>query len=180
MTLITEDRLKEIVRLAGIAPNGTMAEVGVYRGGSLKYLADAFPSRTIWGFDTFTGLPKEQWSEGEIHKPGDFSDTSFEAVSEYLKGNKNVTLIEGMFPDSFPLCEYGDIPFAFVHVDTDFYLSVKKAISFFYPLLYKGGIMVFDDFGWPHTPGVEQALSESGLQYQPTKAKYQAYIQKPY
>lgn len=179
MTLISEDRIKELVRLLQKTPNGLCAELGVYKGGSLKYLSEACPDREFWGFDTFEGLPEEDWNESEPHHPGDFNDTSLEAVQTFLKNNKNVKLIKGYFPQSMPAFENGAPKFSFVHVDTDFYQSVKACIDYFYPLLKPGGIMVFDDYEWEACPGVKRALDESGLPYKPTLAKYQAYIEKP-
>lgn len=175
MTLITEDRIQELIRLCGLTSFGLNAEVGVYKGGSLKLMAEAYPDKTFVGFDTFQGLPKEKWTRNELHSPGDFSDTSLGAVEQFINRG-NVFLVQGLFPES--ATSYDKTKFAFVHIDTDFYLSVKEAIQFFYPKLTPGGIIVLDDFGWPNCPGVEQALSESGLTYIPTHAKYQAYIIK--
>jgi hypothetical protein len=113
-----------MVALAKKAPQeGYFAEVGVYKGGSLKHLALSFPEKFILGFDSFEGLPLEQWSETEIHTPGEFSDTSIEAVVEFLNDcNNRVRLFKGIFPDSAESIK--DYKFSFVHIDTDFYLSV--------------------------------------------------------
>lgn len=173
-TLITKDRLDELVRIARLAPDGPMAEVGVYKGGSLKYLADAFPGRKAIGFDTFEGLPAEHYSDMEFHKPGEFADTHVEAVSRFIN-RPNVELVKGLFPDSAWAIDE-DVQFAVVHIDTDFYLSVKACIEWFYPRLLPGGVIVFDDLDWPNCPGVRKALEESGLPFQPTRVKYQGCI----
>jgi len=177
-TLITKDRLDELVAYAKKAPEGGyFAEVGVYKGGSLKLLAMSFPERKILGFDTFEGLPSAQWSTIEPHKAGDFSDTSKEAVSELLGDfNKNVELIKGLFPGSAESVK--DYKFSFVHVDTDFYLGVKACIEWFWPRLLPGGIIVFDDYEWMACPGVKKALDESGKPFGRTNAQYQAYMIK--
>lgn len=176
-TLITQDRLDELVRLCKLTPKGNIAEVGVYKGGSMKLLCESFPDRTILGYDTFSGLPESKWTQEEVHKPGDFSDNSIEAVSEFLKPLMNYGLLRGTFPEqtgSFHI----ESKFSFIHVDTDFYKSVKDCIDYFYPKLLSGGIMVFDDYEWPNCPGVKKALDESGLKYQKTNAKFQAYLIK--
>lgn len=181
MTLISDDRIRELIRLLGKTPDGPCAELGVYKGGSLKLMSDAYPNRTFWGFDTFEGLPEVDWNESEPHHPGDFNDTSLEAVQQYLHNNKNVNLVKGYFPESLSIYNIDpETKYSFVHVDTDFYRSVKACLDYFYPRLKQGGIIVFDDFDWPACPGVKQALDESGLPYRPTAAKYQAYIQKPH
>ncbi|MGN6532845.1 MAG: hypothetical protein ACTHK0_13975 [Ginsengibacter sp.] len=62
-TLITQDRLDAMITLAKKAPGyGYFAEVGVYKGGSLKNLSLSFPDRTIFGFDSFEGLPNQIWT----------------------------------------------------------------------------------------------------------------------
>lgn len=174
-TLITADRLDSLVKLCNKTNAEVIVEVGVYKGGSLKTLSEAFPNASIFGFDTFEGLPEKQWREGEVHKPGDFSDTSREAVEKFID-NDNVKLIEGLFPES--AYDYlTSHPVDFVHIDTDFYEGVKECLQFFYPNLTKGGIMVFDDYGWPNCPGVKKALEEFGeLIYE--SVPYQAYIIK--
>jgi hypothetical protein len=181
-TLITEDRLKEIVRLAKTTPEeGIVVELGVYKGGSLLYLAEQLSAdRSVIGFDTFEGLPKEHWNTEEIHTPGDFNDTSWLGVCDYLlleNKRTNILLIEGLFPESAKFIDNEDVPVSFVHVDFDFYEGAKAAIEFFKDKMVRGGVMVFDDYEWPNCPGVKKALDESNLIYQPTEAKYQAYIQ---
>lgn len=176
-TLITQDRLDAMITLAKLVPaTGYFAEIGVYKGGSLKNLALSFPERSILGFDSFEGLPKEFWTENERHKPGEFSDTSLESVNEFLKNTSNVTLIKGVFPQSAQ--PYAGLYFSFVHIDTDFYLSVTACLQWFWPRLIKGGIVVLDDYLWPGCPGVEKALNDFAKPYQKTEADYQAYMIK--
>jgi len=175
-TLITFDRLNNLVKLCESTWHETIAEVGVYKGGSLKTLAQAFPTSVIFGFDTFEGLPEEQWTDKEIHKPGEFNDTDIKSVYEFIN-NPNVVLIKGLFPESAK--HYKDQKFDFVHLDTDFFISTVKSLLWFWPRMNYGGIIVFDDYGWPNCPGVKQALTEFGHPVHETEnVKYQAWIQK--
>lgn len=171
-TLITQDRLDSLVELCSNTNAQTIAEVGVYKGGSLKLLADSFPAAVVIGFDTFEGLPSEHWNKNEIHKPGDFNDTDIKSVYEFID-NPRVILVKGLFPDTGK--NYKDMIFDFVHIDTDFYEGVKESIKFFYPRLSEGGIMAFDDYGWSNCPGVKKALNEFGKEVFKS-AKNQAFI----
>jgi O-methyltransferase len=181
-TLITQDRLNMIMQWAAMSPaEGLFAECGVYKGGSLKFLAEKFKWRTCLGFDTFEGLPVEHWQQGEVHQPGDFSDTNVLEVREFINCN-NVVLFKGSFPECIRgLLDYNE--FAFVHVDFDLKSSVQSALDWFWPRLLKGGSMVFDDFGWYKCPGVEEALI-AFADAQKIKiidgAQYQAVLVKPY
>lgn len=178
-TLITNDRLNNLVdlcKLTGRKKQRTIAEVGVYKGGSLKTLAQAFPNDVIFGFDTFEGLPAQQWHDKEIHKPGDFSDTDINSVYDFIN-SPNVVLVKGLFPTTGK--DYKHQKFDFVHIDTDFYEAVVQSLAWFWSRMNDGGIIVFDDYGWPNCPGVKQALEEFGHPVHETEnVKYQAWIIK--
>lgn len=175
-TLITSDRLSTFRTLKPWLPDGLIAEVGVYKGGSLKLLGQLFDDRPVLGFDTFEGLPKEQWVESETHEPGEFNDTTYEEVQEFTAECPNIVLVKGLFPLSAE--QFEDYTFSLVHVDTDYYLAVKACIDWFWPRMIPGGVIVFDDYGWENCPGVKQALGEFGVPVH-LSADYQAYIIKP-
>lgn len=180
-TLISQDRLDTFEKLKSLVPEGIVAEVGVYKGGSLKVLGQLFDDRLVLGFDTFSGLPKEQWVESEIHEPEEFNDTTFEDVQEFLSDCPNIVLIKGLFPESGE--QYQGMRFSLVHLDTDFYLSTKLSLEWFWPRMLPGGIIVFDDYQWENCPGIVKVLDEVAIgQYKvPVRkiAEYQAYIIKP-
>lgn len=170
-TLITQDRLDTFKRNAHLIPDGIIAEIGVYKGGSLKYLTELFPDREVIGFDTFEGLPKKFWLKSEHHEVGEFNDTSFESVSDFVPEAK---LIKGLFPDS---AEEITGKYALVHIDTDYYKSIKACLDYVWPKMAKGGMIVVDDYDWPNCPGVKKALEELGKPYV-VSADYQAVIVK--
>lgn len=179
-TLISQDRLNTFEQLSINVPEGLVAEVGVYKGGSLKVLAQLFSDRPVLGFDTFEGLPKEQWIETEIHEIGDFHDTTLEDVQDFLRDCPNVVLTKGLFPDSGKPFE--DQKFALVHLDTDFYLGTKLSLDWFWPRMNSGGIIVLDDYNWPNCPGVKQAVEEYSLKegiWIHSLANFQAHLYKP-
>jgi hypothetical protein len=143
------------VRAAGTP--GSVAEVGVYRGGSLDLLAEVFHDRRIYGFDTFAGMPPAQHGF-ELHKQGDFADTSYEGLRDHFaKMRVNVSLVRGLFPGSAAGLEER---YCFVHLDGDYYQTTADGISYFFPRLNRGGLIVFDDYTWQHCPGVQKAVDE--------------------
>lgn len=159
MSLISPDRLNVIRFLCDLVKDipGNAIEVGVYKGGSLAVIAKAIPHKTVFGFDTFTGLPQEKRGEGEVHQAGDFSDTSLETVEASLRQCEvpNVRLVQGIFPESAPT-DIGRISFA--HLDVDFGQSSKEAIEWVAERLSPGGIIVSDDYGWHHCPNVKPVI----------------------
>lgn len=138
---------------------GDIAEIGVYKGGTAKLFSQIFEKRgkKIYLFDTFSGMPPTD-SVKDLHKEGDFNDTSLEAVKQFLRGCNNVVFYKGFFPDTAkPIM---DKTFCLVHIDVDIYKSVMDCCSFFYPRMISGGIMVYDDYGFLSCPGAKSAVDE--------------------
>jgi hypothetical protein len=50
--------------------------------------------------------------------------------------------------------------FCFVHMDADIYQSTKAGLEFFWPKMVRLGAMVFDDWNYKGTKGVEYAITE--------------------
>jgi hypothetical protein len=148
----------QLIKFASMCVNlpGEVAELGVYKGGSLDLLSRIFLHKILYGFDTFEGMPEVD-SNIDVHQAGDFSDTSFEKLSDYFAGT-NVKLIKGRFPDT--VSQVPELQYCFVHIDGDIYQSTRDAIAYFYPRLVTGGMLVFDDWGWVGCPGVGQAVEE--------------------
>ena len=50
---------------------------------------------------------------------------------------------------------------AFAHIDVDLYRSVLDCIEFAYPRLVAGGLIVFDDYGFPSCARARQAVDQA-------------------
>jgi predicted O-methyltransferase YrrM len=50
--------------------------------------------------------------------------------------------------------------FSLVHIDVDLYQTAKVCCEFFYPRVCEGGIIVFDDYGFPACRGEREAADE--------------------
>jgi O-methyltransferase len=155
--------LIELVRHAASHTNGDMIELGVYKGGSAAAIAWALSSRnqvrTFHLCDTFEGMPESL--EWEWHRPGDFSDTSYENVAARLSSflpSFPFRFHRGLFSETLPAL--ADKEFCFAHVDADLYESVRGACEFVYPRMSKGGIIVFDDYGASTCPGATRAVDD--------------------
>jgi len=151
--------LHQFAKQASALP-GDLAEVGVYKGGTAKLLALTTAPRAkkiVHLFDTFAGMPPAD-AAVDCHHEGDLGDTSLQAVQRHLRDCDNVRFYPGFFPDTAGPIE--NLRFCLVHVDADIYQSVKDSCIFFYPRLESGGIMVFDDYGFPSCPGARKAVDE--------------------
>ena len=94
----------------------------------------------------------------DLHKKGDFKNTSLEGVQKIFEGEKNVIFCKGFFPATVD--KVHSDKFSFVYIDVDIYKSVLDSLNFFYPKLVTGGFMMFDDYMGKNTPGVKKALDE--------------------
>lgn len=139
--------------------SGDIAEVGVYKGGTARILSKVSEPyvKTLHLFDTFEGMPPCD-SERDLHKEGDFSDTSLDVVKKYLLDCPNILFYRGLFPGTALTIK--EKRFCFVHIDVDIYKSILDCCVFFYTRMEKGGIMIFDDYGSLSCPGAKMAVDE--------------------
>jgi len=164
-TLVSADRCYVLYTLAqqALAVPGEYWECGVYKGGTAALLARVLEgapapgARRLRLFDTYAGMPETDVAR-DIHRKGDFSDTSLEAVKAVVKGGELASFHAGTIPQTFAGLEGSTI--AFAHIDVDIYQSVLDCCRFIHPRLARGGFMVFDDYGFPTCPGARAAVDE--------------------
>lgn len=119
---------------------GVVAEFGVYKGTTINHIAGRVPDRTVFGFDSFRGLP-EKWTGFRFKK------NDFDRGGRKPRVAGNVTLIEGWFDDTVPeFCAALTEPLAFAHIDCDIYSSTRTVLDRIAPHLVAGSIIVFDEF----------------------------------
>ena len=165
-TVVTEDRCYTLYRLCQHSLNleGDFAECGVYKGGTAYVIAYAMKEnshqdRPLHLFDTFQGLPSIADADPAGHKSGMFGDVSVDDVERYLRGFPFAVFHPGLIPDT--LDEVKDDRFALVHIDVDLYETVKDCCGFFYDRMTKGGIMIFDNYGfYPYKDTEKRAVDE--------------------
>lgn len=159
-TLLQDPALFTLYQLARQAAHveGDVAEVGVYKGGTALLFSELLlgSGKHLHLFDTFEGMPETASRDKDFHRPGDFSDTSLPGVMAFLGSPEGVEFHAGFFPAT--ASSESDRRFCFVHVDVDIHQSVMDACTFFYPRLNKGGVMVFDDYGFLSCPGAKEAV----------------------
>ena len=163
-TLVSADRcyiLWALLRQA-IHVNGDIWECGVYKGGTAAMMAavlrDAKLSKKLFLFDTFEGMPETD-AKRDWHKRGEFSDTSVEAVSNYVGCEEFCDVRKGYMPATFQGLESAKI--ALAHIDVDIYKSILDCLGFVWPRLSPGGFIIFDDYGFPSCPGARFAVDET-------------------
>ena len=147
--------------------------------------ASSAEPRHVWLFDSWAGLPKpgakdgeRAWSEwarhggqfnvGDAAKPAEafrlaglasMSGSAELADASAESDECTLHLRRGWFRDTLAGSISTEIgPIALLHVDADWYESVKLCLTTLYPLVVPGGLVILDDYG--HWPGCRAAVDE--------------------
>lgn len=137
---------------------GDIVECGVWKGATFAYMATVFPSRTMWAYDSFEGVPanKDQTKYTERYTqynidwstccPELIADVSIlhDTLAKYDVPNKErINIKKGWFKDTLPTAAH---PIALLRVDGDLYSSTYEVLEYLYPLVTNGGFIIFDDY----------------------------------
>lgn len=127
-------------------------EFGVRTGTSMRTVSKALKGEraTLYGLDTFTGLPDgwiPMWGnrgDGKINRvrpPGEMSVDQMPDVSD-----RRVVLIKGLFQDTLPhiLPNLGRRRL-FVNIDGDTYTAALYGLFMLHPFLKPGDLVYFDE-----------------------------------
>lgn len=153
---------KEIDRL-GV--DGDIVECGVWNGGTAGIIGSESEKsprrRELWLFDSFQGLPQPKDVDGERAQTRGGAMVGDPAKVMQILGRVGVSssrahIVKGWFQDSFPTVSIARI--ALLHLDCDWYESVKLCLNTFYDRVQSGGFVALDDYGY--YPGCKQAVDE--------------------
>ena len=154
-------RLANLWNLARLAGPGIFLEVGSFRGGTALHICNAIEHRgaPFYCFDPFEkGGFEKLGDQDTCFKPGDFTDTEYDAVVKLLSGKPNARVIQGYFPAAAENLNLSNI--AFCHLDVNVYDATKNCLEYLAPRLASRGLIVLDDVGHRETSGVNKALTE--------------------
>lgn len=127
-----ESAMKEIIL------GGYIIECGVASGKSLNWITQC-TEKTVYGFDSFRGLPEDWVKSASITIPKGV----FQCIQPT---NEQVEFWEGLYSETLPKWKEqhsGNI--AFLHVDSDLYSSSVTILSELNDQIVPGSIIVFDD-----------------------------------
>ena len=163
-SLLKRKRLNFIAEAAAaLKLKGSFVELGAWRGGSAAKFITNLEKKDVdcWLFDSFEGMPEP--TEYDIHEnkhassyknlglPDDDSNT-YNICTDLMKSlnypYKKIHIVKGWFEDTFPayVDKIGKI--AVLHVDCDWYESVKESFEVFYDRVVDGGLIIIDDYGF--------------------------------
>jgi len=167
-TLVDKYRCFELWKLieqVSKLENGSIIEIGVWRGGTGALIAKQAKNcqikDTVFLCDTFTGVVKAG-AEDSVYVGGEHADTSRQAVEELIftrMSLDNVEILEGIFPDQTGYRVEG-MRFRFCHIDVDVYQSAKDVVDWIWDKMVPGGLIVYDDYGFGGCEGIRKHVEE--------------------
>lgn len=143
---------------------GDILEVGVWRGGTgclmAKQAQRLNPTAQVFLCDTFKGVVKAG-DRDSVYKGGEHADTSIDTVRQLQTsmGLSNIELLEGIFPEATGE-QIQNNQFSLCHIDVDVFESAKHVTEWVWPRLVRGGIIIYDDYGFPTCEGVTSLVNE--------------------
>jgi len=138
--LFCEDRMAHLEYALSQRKPGPIVEFGVYKATSTNFIAQQCPDITVYGFDSFEGLP-EHWAGSR------FSRNNYNRQGRLPKVANNVELVVGLFQDTLPgFLKKVPGPFAVVHVDCDIYSSANYVLTELAGRMADGCVLIFDEF----------------------------------
>lgn len=167
---------------------GSLAECGVWRGGSMMAMMMQLirmrdEDRRCYLFDTFTGMspPADRdrsWymtseqaaQQHESGADGSHNSWCFASMEEVLRNvsttsypQEMIQLVKGDVAKTLVNTDTG--PLALLRLDTDFYASTKIEMEVLFPRLVPGGVLILDDYGsWEGSrEAVDEYISENNI-----------------
>lgn len=127
--------------------NGLWLEFGVFKGHTLRMMAQHNPRHTVYGFDSFRGLPERWRSVPYDHRLEKYvSPGAFSMSGVPPKRIPNIEYRTGWFNETLPrfLDEQKDM-ISFLHIDSDLYSSAAYVLTKCRPRIQNGTVLVFDE-----------------------------------
>jgi hypothetical protein len=153
---------------------GDVVECGSAQGGSAALMALALRQlksrRRLWLFDTFEGLPAPTSKDPDFELADLFTGTcvgtldEVRGLFEQLNVADGVEFVKGLFQETVPVTLIPRI--AVLHIDGDWYESVKVCLDSLYDKVVPSGVIQLDDYGyWKGArKAVDEFIEQRGIQ----------------
>lgn len=168
---------KKIIPLQGsIVDCGINAGQSLFTFAKLSSILEPYNfTRKIYGFDSFEGFPEidgnEKYSKSVLMRKGGASYTDHKNITEAIKiydsdravpHIQKIEIIKGDINNTLPLFleQHPELMISLLNVDMDNYSPTKTILKDLYPLVVKGGVVIFDEINNEFYQGETIALKE--------------------
>lgn len=140
-------------------PNATLVECGVADGTTAYFalreaeaeVARGATSRTLTMhlYDAWERMPDEPVLPSEAYQRGRYGGLSLDTTRKNLaRFEDRLVYHVGYIPQSFADEPAPPRSVSYLHVDLNSAVTTLATCEHFWPLLVRGGVMLFDDYGW--------------------------------
>lgn len=99
-------------------------------------------------YDSWKIMNKEQLKKSELTSVGKYANLDIEITKKNLNDFKdNIVFHQGYIPESFMKLDSPDY-IIYLHIDLNSAKATLATLKFFFPRILKGGVILFDDYGW--------------------------------
>jgi hypothetical protein len=171
LTMVSNARLRGLHRAvkhvvaAGVP--GDIVECGTARGGSAALMGLTLKQlgvrdRRLWVFDTYEGLPAPTADDPDFEIAVSYTGSCLGSLDDVTASFRQLGIddlsvfVKGLFQDTLPTTTVGRI--AVLHIDGDWYESVKVCLDTLYDKVSDHGVIQLDDFGF--WKGARKAVEE--------------------
>lgn len=161
---------------------GSIVECGVFRGETLllwgKFLeifCTGDRTKYVYGFDHFQGLKDLKSQDGTqnvamhegAYDPSNYYQELLELIElfdadRFVPNKPRIKLVEGDVLTTIPkfVEQNPGMRISLLHLDLDLYEPTLIALQCLYPLVVKGGAIVFDEYAFENFPGETKAVED--------------------
>ena len=112
-------------------------------------------------YDAWAPMKKDFLLSSELGSQGKYVDLDFERTKNNLiQFKKRIVFHRGYIPEIFKEPPASPDSIRYLHIDLNSSKPTIDALRFFLPRLAKGGIILFDDYGWAQYFDTKKAIDE--------------------
>ena len=110
-------------------------------------------------YDAWDSMLNGQLIENELSNPHTYDELNIDVTKNNLREfSNNLIFHPGYIPDSFNIDPKSPDSLSYLHIDLNAVNPTMDALNFFLPKLVKGGVILFDDYGWDGYLDTKMAL----------------------
>ena len=169
---------------------GEIVECGTARGGSAALmgltLRQLDSRKALWVFDTFEGLPEPTEADPDLRIARSYVGKCRGELEEVRSLFRDVEIlaqsriVKGLFQNTLPETKISQI--AVLHLDGDWYESIRVCLEVLYDRVSPGGIIQIDDYGyWAGARrAVDEFMEKEGIKTELQRIDYEGrQLRKP-
>jgi hypothetical protein len=126
------------------------AGFGLFASAIFSYLNFENVPKNYYLIDTFEGLSTKYSSSEELRRTGNYytkNNPWYQEIMDSFSKFQNAKIVPGAIPDVLSTVDIDKV--SFLSIDMNSMILEKEALQFFWPKLVSGGIIIFDDYGFP-------------------------------